>query len=57
MSDKDFQKMLIILKRLIKSVEGYKEEPDDAPIMLPPKVYDEICDIMHQDHISLFGIS
>ena len=59
MSDKDFQKMLMAVKRLLKEMDKCEAYEKDGykPIMLPPDIYDEMCEMMHQDFIPLFGIT
>ena len=50
-----------MLRRLMRLIDDYdprpKEVKEENPILIPPKVYDEICDKIKQSHITLFGIS
>ena len=61
MTNKDFKEMLKMLRRLMRLVDDYESTPEelweDNPIMIPPDVYDEICDKIKQSHITLFGLS
>ena len=61
MTNKDFKEMLEMLRRLMKLVDDYESTPkdlrEDNPIMIPPDVYDEICDSLKQKNITLFGVS
>ena len=68
MNDKDFQNLLRNCKRLVRlfkefemqfrneSEEG-KPSTLEEPLMIPPDLYDEICEAMDEDHINLFGVS
>ena len=29
----------------------------EEPLIIPPDLYDEICDAIDEDHIDLFGVS
>ena len=61
MSNRDFKEMLRMLRRLMRLIDDYdprpKEVKEENPILIPPRVYDEICDKIKQSHITLFGIS
>ena len=66
MTNKEFQEMLQVFKRLVKLINKYEddlqeyEEPEElpeAPFVIPPDIYNEICDTLDEDFVSLFGIS
>ena len=68
MTNKEFQEMLVVFKRLVKMINEYEEnieefeEPQDIqepekPFIIPPDVYDEICETIDEGNISLFGIT
>ena len=65
MSNKEYQEMIKIylrLKHLLKKYDEYYDytllkEEDETPIIIPPDVYDDICDAIGQDEIKLMGIS
>ncbi len=53
--------MLDAFRRLMKLIDKYDSQFEDIklekPLMIPPEIYDEICDAIKQDYISLFGLS
>ncbi len=61
MTNKEFQEMITITKRLSELIRKYEsdfaEDSEKTPLTLPADVYDEICDIIDSESISLFGIS
>ena len=61
MKNNDFQDMIIMLKRLIELIDEYdsyfSESDREKPLMIPPDIYDEICNKIKQSNITLFGIS
>ena len=63
MSNKEYQEMIKIYLRLRHLIKKYDEYFDyttlkeDNPIIIPPDVYDDICDELGQDEIKLMGIS
>ena len=68
MNDKDFQNLLRTCKRLVRLFKEFEMQFEtelgeeclltlEEPLMIPPDLYDEICDAMNEDHIDLFGIS
>ena len=61
MTDRDFKEMLSMLRRLMSLIDEFDSRPVEVkeknPILIPPKIYDEICKKIKQDHITLFGIS
>ena len=66
MTNKEFQEMLQVFRRLVKLINKYEddlqeyEEPEElpeAPFVIPPEIYHEICDTLDEDFVSLFGIS
>tara|TARA_R110002020_G_scaffold418254_1_gene627486 strand:+ start:44 stop:244 length:201 start_codon:yes stop_codon:yes gene_type:complete len=66
MTNKEFQEMLQVFKQLVKLINKYEddlqgyEEPEElpeAPFVIPPEIYHEICDTLDEDFVSLFGIS
>ena len=68
MNDKDFQNLLRTCKRLVRLFKEFemqfKNELEqgqpstlEEPLMIPPDLYDEICEAMDEDHINLFGVS
>ena len=66
MTNKEFQEMLQVFKRLVKLINKYEddlqgyEEPEEfpeTPFVIPPEIYNEICDTLDEDFVSLFGIS
>ena len=61
MTNKEFQEMITITKRLSELIRKYEsdfaEDSEKTPLTLPADVYDEICDIKDSESISLFGIS
>ena len=68
MNDKDFQNLLRTCKRLVRLFKEFEAQFDnelevwhlltlEEPLMIPPVLYDEICDAMDEDHIDLFGVS
>ena len=63
MSDKEYQEMVKLylrLKYLIRKYDEYFDyttKTEDEPIMIPPDVYDEICDALGEDKIILMGIT
>ena len=61
MTNKEFQEMITITKRLSELIRKYEsdfaEDSEKTHLTLPADVYDEICDIIDSESISLFGIS
>ena len=68
MNDKDFQNRLRTCKRLVRLFKEFEMQFEnelgeehlltlEEPLMIPPDLYDEICDAMNEDHIDLFGVS
>ena len=61
MTNKEFQEMITITKRLSELIRKYEsdfaEDSEKSPLTLPADGYDEICDIIDSESISLFGIS
>ena len=65
MSNKEFNemiKMFLKLKHLLKKHNEYYdnsslEEEVENPIMIPPDVYDDICDELGTNEIKLMGIT
>ena len=61
MTNKEFQEMITITKRLSELIRKYEsdfaEDSEKTPLTLPADVYDEICDIIDSESISLFVIS
>ena len=65
--DKEFKKIMIFLfksmddslKRIVENTsEDHVEfEYQEEAIMIPKKVYKEICEIIESDHIDFMGIS
>ena len=53
--------MLDAFRRLMKLIDKYDSQFEDIklekPLMITPEIYDEICDAIKQDYISLFGLS
>ena len=53
--------MLDTFRRLMRLIEKYDLHLEDLrlgkPLLVPPDVYDEICDILESESVSLFGIS
>ncbi len=54
-------RMVSKLQKLIEKYEEYLEltslKEEQKPIMIPPDVYDDICDALGRDYIGLMGIS
>ena len=63
MSDKEYQEMIKLflrLKYLIKKYDehfDYTTKTEGEPIIIPPDVYDDICDELGEDEIHLMGIT
>jgi hypothetical protein len=61
MTNKEFKEMIAITKRLSELIKKYEanfaEDSEIQPIAVPEDVYDEICDLLNDSYISLFGIS
>ena len=61
MTNKEFKEMVTITKRLSELIKKYEadfaEDEEMQPILVPNDVYDEICDLLNDSYISLFGIS
>ena len=63
MSDKEYQEMVKLylrLKYLIRKYDEYFDyttKTEDEPIMIPPDVYDDICNELGEDEILLMGIT
>ena len=61
MTNKDFKEMLEMLRRLMRIVDEFEapefEKNQPKAMMIPPEIYDEICDSLKQSHITLFGVS
>lgn len=61
MTNKEFQEMITITKRLSELIRKYEsdfaEDSEKTPLTLPADVYDEICDKIKQSSITLFGVS
>ena len=54
--------MFLRLKKLIYKYEDFLEvtslkKEESEPIMIPPDIYDEMCDALGRDFIGLMGIS
>ena len=64
MSNKEFNEMIKLylrLKYLLKKHDEYYDyaslEDNDEPIIIPPDIYDDICDELGSNEIRLMGIS
>tara|TARA_Y100001938_G_C8064720_1_gene419516 strand:- start:757 stop:942 length:186 start_codon:yes stop_codon:yes gene_type:complete len=61
MTNKEFKEMIAITKRLSELIKKYEanfaEDSEIQPIEVPEDVYDEICDLLNDSYVSLFGIS
>ena len=64
MSNKEYEemfKLFLRLKYLIKRyddvLDATSEEDTSEPIMIPPDVYDDMCDEMGTNEIGLMGIT
>jgi len=61
MTNKEFKEMLSTMHRLIELLDKFdsefKENEGSKPFLIPPEIYDEICDRIKQSHITLFGVS
>ena len=64
MSNKEFNEMIKLylrLKHLLKKHDEYYDyaslKKEDNPIMIPPDIYDDICDALGSNEIRLMGIS
>lgn len=64
MTNKEYREMLRMVSKLQKLIEKYEEyleltslKEEQKPIMIPPDVYDDICDALGRDYIGLMGIS
>jgi hypothetical protein len=61
MTNKEFKEMIAITRRLSELIKKYEanfaEDSEIQPIAVPEDVYDEICDLLNDSYISLFGIS
>ena len=65
MNNKEFQEMLKVVNRLVELMEKFQgeltEEEErviiETPLMIPPDIYDEICETIKEKEILLFGIS
>ena len=64
MSNKEFNEMIKLylrLKHLLKKHDEYYDytslEDHGEAIMIPPDVYDDICDALGSNEIRLMGIS
>ena len=61
MTNKDFKELLSMLRRLMRIVDEFEapefEKNEPKTMMIPPEIYDEICDSLKQKNITLFGVS
>ena len=65
MDNKEFQEMLKVFNRLVELIEKFQGELTEeeevvalsTPLMIPPDLYDEICEMIKEIEILLFGIS
>ena len=64
MSNKEYEemfKLFLRLKYLIKRyddvLDATSEQDTSEPIMIPPDVYDDMCDEMGTNEIGLMGIT
>ena len=68
MTDKEFKELLETCKGLVKMFKEFKVQFEneleeghvltlEEPLIIPPDLYDEICDAIDEDHIDLFGVS
>mgnify|MGYP005829197209 CR=1 FL=1 len=65
MTDKEYNefiKLYLRLKYLLKKYDEYYDytllkEEDETPIIIPPDVYDDICDELGSNEIKLMGIT
>tara|TARA_Y100000593_G_scaffold31826_1_gene62692 strand:- start:148 stop:345 length:198 start_codon:yes stop_codon:yes gene_type:complete len=65
MNNKEFQEMLKVFNRLVELIEKFQSEMTEedeitlleTPLMIPPDLYDEICEMIKEKEILLFGIS
>ena len=65
MNNKEFQEMLKVFNRLVELIEKFQGEMTEeeevvalsTPLMIPPDLYDEICEMIKEKEILLFGIS
>jgi hypothetical protein len=65
MDNKEFQEMLKVFNRLVELIEKFQGELTEeeevvalsTPLMIPPDLYDEICEMIKEKEILLFGIS
>jgi hypothetical protein len=65
MDNKEFQEMLKVFNRLVELIEKFQGEMTEeeevvalsTPLMIPPDLYDEICEMIKEKEILLFGIS
>ena len=65
MTNEELEKLLIAFKRLKRMMDELKnesqgaelDEPEETPFIIPPDIYDEICETMDVEVVSLFGIS
>ena len=53
--------MMSILDRLTELINKYDSEFKDSDetkhLLIPPEIYDEICDRIKQTNITLFGVT
>ena len=61
MTNKDFKEMLEMLRRLMRIVDEFEapefDKNEPKAMMIPPEIYDEMCETLDQDFITLFGIT
>tara|TARA_R100001594_G_scaffold22917_3_gene44544 strand:- start:767 stop:994 length:228 start_codon:yes stop_codon:yes gene_type:complete len=61
MTNNEFQELLSMLRRLMRIVDEFEapefEKNQPKAMMIPPEIYDEICDSLKQKNITLFGVS
>ena len=65
MTDKEYKEMLRMFLRLKSVIDKYEDflevtslkKEESEPIMIPPDIYDEMCDALGRDYIGLMGIS
>ena len=65
MTNKEYNEMLKMFSRLRRLIDKYEDflevtspkKEESEPIMIPPDIYDEMCDALGRDFIGLMGIS
>tara|TARA_Y100001963_G_C6681166_1_gene399914 strand:- start:195 stop:422 length:228 start_codon:yes stop_codon:yes gene_type:complete len=61
MSEKELKEMYIMLQKVVSFIERnsipVEHYPNEMAFKVPEDVYDEICEDLNIDYISLFGLS